>query len=65
MLGRVDIDPQIEEILEKAIKSRISNEDAIKLMKTTVQNFMHLYKLLIFYVRTLLEIQLHTSPIGT
>ncbi|HOI71346.1 MAG TPA: 5-amino-6-(D-ribitylamino)uracil--L-tyrosine 4-hydroxyphenyl transferase CofH [Methanobacterium sp.] len=39
MLGRVDIDPQIEEILEKAIKSRISNEDAIKLMKTTGAEF--------------------------
>lgn len=35
MFARVDIDPQIEEILEKSMKTRISSEEAVKLIKTT------------------------------
>lgn len=35
MFERVEIDPQIEEILEKAINKRISSEEAVKLIKTT------------------------------
>jgi FO synthase subunit 2 len=39
MFERVDIDPQIEEILEKATKTRISRDEAVKLMKTTGTEF--------------------------
>lgn len=35
MFGRVDIDPQIEEILQKSMKTRISSEEALKLIETT------------------------------
>jgi len=35
MFERVDIDPQIEEILEKSIKRRISTQEAVKLIETT------------------------------
>lgn len=35
MFERVEIDPQIEEILKKAINKRISSEEAVKLIKTT------------------------------
>lgn len=35
MFERVEIDPQIEEILQKAINKRISSEEAVKLIKTT------------------------------
>jgi hypothetical protein len=35
MMERLDIDPQIEEILEKSMKNRISQQEAFKLMETT------------------------------
>ncbi len=35
MLERLDIDPQIEEILDKSMKTRISRQEALKLMETT------------------------------
>ena len=39
MFERVDINPQIEEILKKAINKRISSEEALKLIKTTGKEF--------------------------
>jgi FO synthase subunit 2 len=44
MMERLDIDPQIEEILEKSMKNRISQQEAFKLMETTGKE---LYALLI------------------
>lgn len=44
MFERVDIDPQIEEILEKSLKNRISTQEALKLIETTGKE---LYALLI------------------
>lgn len=44
MMERLDIDPQIEEILEKSMKTRISQPEAFKLMETTGKE---LYALLI------------------
>ena len=35
MLERLDIDPQIEDILEKSMKTRISQHEAFKLIETT------------------------------
>ena len=35
MLERLDIDPQIEDILEKSMKTRISQQEAFKLIETT------------------------------
>lgn len=35
MFERLDIDPQIEEILEKSLKTRISTDEAVKLIQTT------------------------------
>ena len=39
MFERLDIDPQIEEILEKSLKTRISSEEAVKLIQTTGKEF--------------------------
>ncbi|MDD1774477.1 MAG: 5-amino-6-(D-ribitylamino)uracil--L-tyrosine 4-hydroxyphenyl transferase CofH [Methanobacterium sp.] len=39
MFKRVDIDPQIEEILEKSMKTPISQEEGIKLIQTTGNEF--------------------------
>lgn len=39
MFERLDIDPQIEEILEKSLKTRISSEEAVKLIQTTESEF--------------------------
>lgn len=39
MFGRLDIDPQIEEILEKSLKTRISSEEAKLLIQTTGHEF--------------------------
>lgn len=39
MFEKLDINPQIEEILEKALKSPISQEEALKLIKTTGKEF--------------------------
>jgi FO synthase subunit 2 len=39
MFERVDIDPQIEEILEKSMKTPISQEEGIKLIQTTGNEF--------------------------
>lgn len=44
MFERVDIDPHIEEILEKSIETRISRQEAVKLIRTTGKEF---YALLI------------------
>lgn len=42
MFEKLNIDPQINKILEKAIDSRISNEEALKLMKTQGKEFQAL-----------------------
>ena len=39
MFGRLDIDPQIEEILKKSLKTRISSEEAKLLIQTTGNEF--------------------------
>jgi 5-amino-6-(D-ribitylamino)uracil---L-tyrosine 4-hydroxyphenyl transferase len=39
MFERVDIDPQIREILEKSLKTRISRQEAVKLIETTGKEF--------------------------
>ena len=39
MFERVDIDPQIEEILDKSMKTTISTDEAIKLIQTTGNEF--------------------------
>jgi len=42
MFERLDIDPQIEEILKKSLKTRISSEEANKLIQTTGKEFQAL-----------------------
>ena len=42
MFERLDIDPQIEEILEKSLKTRISSDEAVKLIQTTGKEFQAL-----------------------
>jgi FO synthase subunit 2 len=42
MFEQLNIDPQIAEILEKSLKTRISREEALELMKTTGRDFQAL-----------------------